>query len=134
MKTQLLAIALPLFFTSASKAGELSDAFVSKLLGVQGVTHAPSKMLKHDLDYKDQAGQRMFTLRITEPSTYDMWKSISKKPVPVSGLGIDAFAEPTLNRVCAKTSTTAACANALLPRSDVKLTHEQLVEIVRAAL
>jgi hypothetical protein len=134
MKPLLVTLLLSLCSTGLARAGELSDASVSRLLGVSGVSHAPSKMLKHDLEYKDHAGRRMFTLRITDPSTYDMWKSASKKPVPVSGLGVDAFAEPTLNRVCAKTASTAACANALLPRSDIKPTHEQLVEIVRAAL
>ncbi|MFT3957070.1 MAG: hypothetical protein QM722_22645 [Piscinibacter sp.] len=129
-----LFAAVALLATGGALAGEVADASVARILGVPGVTHAPSKMLALDLEYKDQAGRRMFTLRVSEPSIYDAWKTAAKKSVALSGLGADAFAEPNLKRVCARTATTAACANALLPSSDTKPTQEQLVEIVRAAL
>jgi hypothetical protein len=134
MKHLLSAVALLFACGGGAIAGELSDAAVGQILGVSGVTHAPSKMLALDLEYKDQAGRRMFTLRITEPAIYDAWKNGSKKAEALSGLGADAFSEPTLKRVCAKTATTAACANALFPSSETKPTQEQLVKIVRAAL
>jgi hypothetical protein len=134
IKPFLSAVALLFAANGSVVAGELSDAAVGQILGVSGVTHAPSKMLALDLEYKDQAGRRMFTLRITEPAIYDAWKNGSKKSEAISGLGTDAFAEPTLKRVCAKTATTAACANALFPSSETKPTQEQLVKIVRAAL
>lgn len=134
MKHLLSAVALLFASGGGAIAGELSDAAVGQILGVSGVTHAPSKMLALDLEYKDQAGRRMFTLRITEPAIYDAWKNGSKKSQALSGLGADAFSEPTLKQVCAKTATTAACANALFPSSETKPTQEQLVKIVRAAL
>jgi hypothetical protein len=134
MASNSLSLVLLLAGCSAATAGELSDAQVGEILGISGVTHAPSKMLALDLEYKDQAGRRMFTLRITEPKIYEAWKEGAKKAEPVAGLGQDAFAQPTLKRVCARTAGTAACANALLPSSDTKPTQEQLVKLVRAAL
>lgn len=134
MASNSLSFALLLVCGSAATAGELSDAQVGEILGVSGVTHAPSKTLALDLEYKDQSGRRMFTLRITEPKIYEAWKEGAKKAELVAGLGQDAFAQQTLKRVCARTASTAACVNALLPSSDTKPTQEQLAKLVRAAL
>ena len=80
-----------------SNAGELPDKVVENILGITGVRHEESKFLKLDLNYKNQAGQTLFTLRITEPKIYEVWKSgASKKLEPVSGVGEDAFMQRKL--------------------------------------
>jgi len=132
MKLSHIALTVSLVCSVQANAGELSNAQAEKILGISGVAHAPSKTLALDLDYRDQAGQKLFSLRITEPKIYEVWKSGAKKGEPVSGLGQDAFAQPKLRQVCARTATTAACANALF--MDPKVTQQYLVELVRAAL
>jgi len=134
MKRTQISFALILVCGSFANAGELSNGQVEKILGVSGVTHAPSKMLDLDLEYRDRAGQKLFTLRISEPKIYETWKNGAKRAEPISGLGQDAFAQPKLMRVCARTATTAACANALSLTTETKITQDQLVELVRAAL
>ncbi len=132
MKPVFIALTACLVFGLQARAGELSNAQAEKILGIAGVSHAPSKTLALDVEYRDQSGQKLFSLRVTEPKIYEVWKAGAKKAEPVSGLGQDAFAQPTLRQVCARTATTAACANALF--MDPKVTQQHLVELVRAAL
>lgn len=134
MRRLITALSATLLGLPLAQAGELSNAQVEKILGVTGVTHAPSKALAIDLEYRDAAGQKLFTLRLSEPAIYETWKAGAKRAEPVAGLGQDAFAQPTLQSVCARTATTAVCANALSLTTAPRVTQPQLVALVRAAL
>jgi hypothetical protein len=110
----------------------LSDGQVEKILGVSGVSHAPSKTIALDVEYRDKAGQKLFSLRVDDPTFYEVSKGSGKNTEPVAGLGQEGFARPKLKQVCARTATRAACADSLF--MDPKVTQQHLIEIVRAAL
>ncbi len=132
MRSARIAFALLLTHLPLANAGELSDGQVEKILGVSGVSHAPSKTISLDIEYRDKAGQKLFSIRVADPPFYDVSKGSGKNTEPVPGLGQEAFARPKLRQVCARTATTAACADALF--MDPKVTQQHLIELVRAAL
>jgi hypothetical protein len=132
MKSTHIAFAVLLAHGAQANAGELSDGQVEKILGLSGVSHAPSKAIALDTQYLDKAGQKLFSLRVGDPTFYDVSKGSGKNSEPVPGLGQEAFARPKLKQVCARTATTAACADALF--MDPKVTQQHLIELVRAAL
>lgn len=136
MKTLLRRLPLLLALSPlVSTAGELPDTLVQKLLGVGAVHHGPSQYTPLDLVYRDAAGQILFTLRLTEPTIYETWKTAAAgKAEPVAGVGDDAFAQSKLGRLCARSAKTAACVNALPLPGRPKITADQMAALVRAAL
>jgi len=136
MKTRFLCLPLVLALSPlSSPAAELPDTLVQKLLGVGAVHHEPSQYTPLDLVYKDAAGQTLFTLRLTEPTIYETWKTAAAgKAEPVAGVGDDAFTQAKLGRLCARSAKTAACVNALPLPGRPKISADQMAALVRAAL
>lgn len=140
MKYCFLAPVLFSLATSVAVAGEIPDPFVEKILGVSGVKHTTKTknaqgVIFQDVDYIDGKGRGLLILRLGKPEQYDTWKkSAGNAARPIPGVGKEAFRFGGVLSICARTSSVAACVTPDLLLTGPRVTEEQVLALLSAAL
>ena len=141
MSVKLLLLPVVAFaIAQSAAAGEVSDAFIGKTLGVTGVKHEVKTRngfgkTAQDMVFRDASGEGLITVRLASADLYALWKQAAGADASaVRGVGVEAFqVHEGLVYLCARSATSATCVTPDVLRNP-KPSNEQILAIARAAL